>query len=148
MDVERWLLRARLRVRSLLRGRQLDQDVDDELRDHLDRQIAQHVAAGMTPDAARTAALRALGGVAQQQERLREARGVAPLVNLMRDLRVAARMLVRRPAFAVTAIATIAIGIGASTAIFAVVNGVLLQPLPFPIVCCGCRPPRSSVSLD
>jgi putative ABC transport system permease protein len=57
---------------------------------------------------------------------------VTPIVNLMRDFRVATRMLVRRPAFAVTAIATIAIGIGASTAIFAVVNGVLLQPLPFP----------------
>jgi putative ABC transport system permease protein len=132
MDVERWLLRARLRLLSLFFGRQIDRDVDDELRDHLDRQIAEHIAAGMTPAAARTAALRALGGVAQQQERLRDARGVTPLVNLMRDLRVAARMLVRRPAFAATAIATIAIGIGSSTAIFAVVNGVLLQPLPFP----------------
>jgi putative ABC transport system permease protein len=132
MDVERWLLRARLRLRSLFFGRQIDRDVDDELRDHLDRQIAEHIAAGMTPAAARTAALRALGGVAQQQERLRDARGVTPLVNLMRDLRVAARMLVRRPAFAATAIATIAIGIGSSTATFAVVNGVLLQPLPFP----------------
>jgi putative ABC transport system permease protein len=132
MDVERWLLRARLRLLSLFFGRQLDRDVDDELRDHVDRQIAEHVAAGMTPAAARTAALRALGGVAQQQERLRDARGVTPLVNLMRDLRVAARMLVRRPAFAATAIATIAIGIGSSTATFAVVNGVLLQPLPFP----------------
>ncbi len=132
MDVERWLLRARLRLLSLFFGRQLDRDVDDELRDHVDRQIAEHIAAGMTPAAARTAALRALGGVAQQQERLRDARGVTPLVNLMRDLRVAARMLVRRPAFAATAIATIAIGIGSSTATFAVVNGVLLQPLPFP----------------
>jgi putative ABC transport system permease protein len=132
MDVERWLLRARLRLRSLFFGRQIDRDVDDELRDHLDRQIAEHIAAGMTPAAARTAALRALGGVAQQQERLRDARGVTPLVNLMRDLRVAARMLVRRPAFAATAIATIAVGIGSSTAIFAVLNGVLLQPLPFP----------------
>ncbi|HVW05587.1 MAG TPA: ABC transporter permease [Vicinamibacterales bacterium] len=132
MDVERWLLCARLRLRSLFHGSQLDRDVDDELRDHVERQIAQLVAEGMTPAAARTAALRALGGVTQQEERLREVRGVTPIVNLLRDLRVATRMLVRRPAFAVTAIVTIAIGIGASTAIFAVVNGVLLQPLPFP----------------
>jgi predicted permease len=121
----------RIRLRTLFDRRGADRDLDDELS-HLEQAAARHESRGLSPKAARPAARLAIGGLEQRKEECRDRRGFAPLVNLVRDLRFATRLIARRPGFSTLAILTLALGIGASTAIFAIVNGVLLQPLPFP----------------
>lgn len=102
------------------------------MRLHVELQTERNVAAGMNPDEARYAAQRQFGNVASLQERAREGWGWLWLEQVWQDTRYAVRQLRRSPAFAVTTIGIMAIGIGASTALFSVVNGVLLRPLPFP----------------
>jgi len=120
-----------LRLRSLFRSIRVDHELDAELRFHLDQQIERNIAAGMTPANARAAALREFGGVDQIKEACRDERRVTILDHLVRDLRYALRVLRREPGFSVVAIATIALGIGVTTAMFAIVRGVLLKPLPY-----------------
>jgi putative ABC transport system permease protein len=132
MDLGRWLRVAALRWRSLFRWREVERELDDELRDHVERQIATYVAGGMDPAAARTAALKAFGGVEFQKEQVRDTRGLRWLEELIQDWRYTLRTLWRNRSFAVVVIATLALGIGSSTAVFSVVDGVLLRPLPYP----------------
>jgi putative ABC transport system permease protein len=119
-------------VRSLFRRARVEAELEEELRYHLERQIEQHVAGGMTPEAARRAALLALGGWERRKEESRDTRRVRVLENLVRDVMYGWRMLRRAPAFAVTSLLTVALGMGATTAIFSLVYGVVLRPLPFP----------------
>jgi putative ABC transport system permease protein len=121
---------ARLRWRSLWSGRAADSELDEELRFHLDQQIAAHVANGVTPERARTLALRAIGGVEQRKEECRDQRRVARLENLVRDLRFAGRQLRKQPVFTAAAVLSLALGIGANTAIFQLLNALTLRPLP------------------
>src|SRR5688500_13502927 len=102
---------VRLRLRSLLSGASVDRELDDELRDHVERQVEFNVASVMTPEAARTAVLRELGGAEQRKEQMRDARGISPIETLLRDLSLATRQLRKQPGFAFTAIATLALGI-------------------------------------
>ena len=120
----------RLRWRSLIAGAEADRELDEELRDHLERQIDANIASGMTPAQARTAALRAIGGVEQRKEEMRDARGVAVFENIVRDVRFAIRQLRKQPGFAVTAVLSLALGIGANTAIFQLLTALSLRPLP------------------
>ena len=122
----------RMRLRTLFDSRGADRDLDDELRFHLEQAAAQYESRGLSPEAAARAARLAIGGLEQRKEECRDRRGLARLGNLARDLRFALRLIARRPGFSTLAIVTLALGIGASTSIFAIVNGVLLQPLPFP----------------
>ena len=118
------------RLWATLRARRLDHDLDDEIAAHLAMQEDEFRAAGMTPQQARAAARREFGGVTQTVEHYRDRRGVPWLDTAGRDLRYALRGLRRNQAFAAAAIASLALGIGANTAIFTLVRTLLLRSLP------------------
>ena len=121
-----------VRLRALFSKRNVEQEMDDEIRMHLDLETERNVRAGMSPEEARRQAMLAFGGVEATREAHRDARGVNWLEDLATDTRYAFRTLRRSPVLAGAAIATLALGIGANTAIFSAVSAVILRPLPFP----------------
>ncbi|HEV2180127.1 MAG TPA: ABC transporter permease [Gemmatimonadaceae bacterium] len=118
-------------LRRIFDRTNVDREVDLELRDHVERETKANVARGMTESAARRAALIAFGGVQQYKEDVRNTRALRRVEQLGQDIRFAVRTLRRAPGFAAVAILTIALGVGATSAVFTVVNDVLLRPLPF-----------------
>ena len=120
------------RIRTVFKSARSEQDLDTELRSHLDALTETNIRRGMSPAEARHAANREFGGIEQTKEAYREQRGIPFLDAFRQDLRFALRMLAKRPAFTAVAILTLAIGIGASSAVFSVVDRILFRSLPYP----------------
>src|SRR6266404_2036305 len=118
------------RVRGLFSDQKLERDFDQEVQSHLAMLADENIRRGMTPEEARCAAVRRFGGIAQIKEDQRERRGMPQIETFLKDLRYAARTLLKSPGFTIVAIFTLALGIGVNTTLFTAFNAIALKPLP------------------
>src|SRR5581483_10435994 len=130
MGLEHWIYKLPLRLRSLFRRSQVERELREEFEYHLERKIEYFTSEGMAATEARNLAMRAMTGMEQQKEKCREARGVSWIEDLLTDLRYALRAFRKHPSLALVITISLALGIGANTAIFSLINAVSLKMLP------------------
>lgn len=119
------------RLEILFRKRSAEEELDEEIRFHIDREIELHRASGMSPEEARRRALVAFGGVERHKEEVRDVRGARALDDLVQDVRVALRSFAKQPAFLLTVLVTLGLGVGGSVAMFGILDATLVRPLPY-----------------
>src|SRR5215471_9472107 len=124
------LNKLRLRFRALFLKSKMEEELDEEVRFHLEREIEENIVRGMSPEEARYAALRSFGGAERVKEESRDVRGILLLEELWQDLRYGARMLLKNLGFTLIATLTLALGTGVNTALFTVYDAFVLKPLP------------------
>jgi len=132
MQLEHWWFKLPLRLRSIFRRRRVETELDEELRFHLEHKIEEGIAEGLSPEEARYQALRAMGGLDQKKEEMRDARHIHWLTDFVDDVRYAVRSLRRTPGLAAFVIVTIALGIGMTATPFSMLDALIFRPYPVP----------------
>ena len=132
MRIEHWWFTAPLRLKSILRGRRVERELDEELQFHLDHKIEEGIAGGLSPRAARHAALRAMDGLEQRKEQMRDMRRIHWLTDFVDDAHYAIRNLRRTSGLTAFVVVTLALGIGMSAAVFSMLDGLVFRPYPVP----------------
>ena len=127
----RWLDRLRVALRSIVHRRRIEDELNEEMAYHFERQVEEGVKAGQSLADARYAAIRTMGAIEKNKEECRDARPGQLIAQFVSDIRYAGRTQLRSPGFALLSIGIMALGIGANTAVFSVINAVLLKPLPY-----------------
>jgi len=130
MRLEHWRFTLPLRLRSILRGRQMERELDEELQFHVDHKIEEGIAHGLSPEDARYAALRAMDGLEQRKEEMRDARRIHWLTDFVDDVRYAIRSQRRAPGLTAFVVITLALGIGMSAVAYSMLDGLILRPYP------------------
>jgi macrolide transport system ATP-binding/permease protein len=132
MRMEHWWFTAPLKLKSILFSRKAEHELDEELKFHLERKIEEGIANGLSPKEARYAAMRAIDGLEQRKEQMRDMRGLHWLTDFVDDVRYAIRSLQRTPGLAVFVVLTLALGIGMVSSTFSMVDAVIFRPYPVP----------------
>src|SRR4029077_2126824 len=132
MRLQHWLYTIPLRMRSLFRRRNVEQELSEELQFHLEHKVEEGIANGLSPKESRSAAMRAMDGLEQQKERARDTRRVHWLTDFVDDVRYAIRSLRRTPGLTALVVITLALGIGMTTTPFSMVDVLIFRPYPVP----------------
>jgi macrolide transport system ATP-binding/permease protein len=132
MRIEHWWFTAPLRLRSILRGRRVERELAEELQFHLEHKIAEGIASGLSLKEARYAAMRAMDGLEQRKEEMRDTRRIHWLTDFVDDVRYATRSLRRTPGLTAFVVMTLALGIGMTSATFSMVDALIFRPYPVP----------------
>src|SRR5439155_15974963 len=129
---QHWLFTIPLRLRSLFRSKQVEQELNDELQFHLERKIEEGIARGLSPDEARYAAMRAMDGLEQRKEEMRDMQRLRWLTDFVADVHYAIRSLRRTPGLTAFVVITIALGIGMTSTPFSMLDALIFRPYPVP----------------